>query len=408
MKRVAIILLLLLLPLASALSIEMNSEYAQGETLIAKVPGVLLEPIAKNDISFYRGHIQIPIDYNVIKSNDDFYIYAQLIGKQEGNYSILIKDVIYNKIGQKTEEDLSSNFTIKNSSADFAINPGAVFTKDNFEITLSSLSENTQTITIATTNLGLEHLTSVTLKSGEEKEIEFDIDDIYEPTAGTITFSSSSTTYEMPFYIFTNGSERSWQIDLDPSSFEIMTTTNSSNTSRFLRVKNIGTEDLENISLSISKSLKDYIEPSLSQIDNLDEGENQTILLRIFSTTKEETIQGQITISAKNISNKYLAITLNVSAGYKPLANETIDFSSYKYCNELGGVTCEDNQECSVTEVSSLDGNCCIGTCQTTSSSESGKLVGWLIIIGTIIFAGWFLLIKNDGLSRIREMFGRE
>ena len=62
MKKTILILLLLILPLMTAVEVNMNTEFAQGETLMAKISGNFLEQVEKENILFYRDHVRIPLD----------------------------------------------------------------------------------------------------------------------------------------------------------------------------------------------------------------------------------------------------------------------------------------------------------------------------------------------------------
>jgi len=89
------ILLLLLLPLISAVEFDMKSDFSQGETLQAKISGNFLKSITKEDIKFFRDHVRTSINPSLEKIDDDFYIYAQLSGKNPNNYSIVIENAQY-------------------------------------------------------------------------------------------------------------------------------------------------------------------------------------------------------------------------------------------------------------------------------------------------------------------------
>jgi len=92
--------ILLILPVISGVEFDMKSEFNQGETLMAKISGNFVEPILKENIFFYRGHVRISIEPYIAKINDEFYIYASLLGKEANNYSISIQDVKY-MVGNK-------------------------------------------------------------------------------------------------------------------------------------------------------------------------------------------------------------------------------------------------------------------------------------------------------------------
>ena len=105
-----VFLLLLFIPLAVAVEIGMNTEFNQGETLIAKISGNFYEAISIENVVFNRGHVRTSIIPFVAKINDDFYIYAQLLDKSPNNYSIVLENVKYIQGNKIIEGDISKNF----------------------------------------------------------------------------------------------------------------------------------------------------------------------------------------------------------------------------------------------------------------------------------------------------------
>jgi len=92
MKLKIFLILLLLLPLLSAVQIDINSEYAQAETLIAKISGNFQDALLKENIVFYRGHVRVPMVTHLTKIQNDYHIYTQLPERND-NYSISIEGV---------------------------------------------------------------------------------------------------------------------------------------------------------------------------------------------------------------------------------------------------------------------------------------------------------------------------
>ena len=85
MKRMffIIIALLFLIPLTTAVNIDMKTNFSQGETFIAKISGDFYYSISKENIIFDEGHVRTSIIPFVTKINNDFYIYAQLLGDRK-------------------------------------------------------------------------------------------------------------------------------------------------------------------------------------------------------------------------------------------------------------------------------------------------------------------------------------
>ncbi|MCP6719672.1 MAG: hypothetical protein KJI71_05665, partial [Patescibacteria group bacterium] len=205
MKKSVVFLtiLFLIFPLVSAIDFEINSEFDQGETLLAKFSGNFLEPVTESNIFFYRGHVRIPVVYDIREIDDEFYLYALLTGKDSGNYSVALEDVRYMKGVEISEEDIVKEFTITENTALFSINPGFVETFEDFSIKIQNLQESKITVEITT---GLDNIigNSTELKSGEIKDIEFDLIEDSPQTKETAIFTSGNLTYEIPIFITTN------------------------------------------------------------------------------------------------------------------------------------------------------------------------------------------------------------
>ena len=107
----------------------------QGETLIATLEGNILEPIQKEDVGFFIDHVQKPFDYDILRIDNTYYIYAILPYNQD-QYTLRMEDIYFKENNQFITQDLHFNFTISNLTADFYADPGVVVTNQNFTISL--------------------------------------------------------------------------------------------------------------------------------------------------------------------------------------------------------------------------------------------------------------------------------
>ncbi len=418
MKKSAIfILILLVIPIISAIEFDMKTNFSQGETLMAKVSGYFLEPILKENIFFYRGHVRIPMEYDITKIDKEFYIYALLTGKNPDNYSIVIKNARYMKGSRVSEEDITKNFSIIENTTDFSINPGFVITKSDYFIEVQNLQDYKITIQIKTaiknetsekegffdSLLGIgedEEGNSTTLMSGEIKKINFEIEDIEQPTLKIVELSTENLKYVIPVYIFieeiSEKKERGFK--LEPSELNISMPTNS-NTTRIIYLYNTGQETLRNISLSMPDSLKSYISLSVNEIEELDENSSIKIELYIFSE-EEGGIQGNIRAKTEDETLlSYSTIFLNFLKDYVPL-DEDDEILITKTCSEWNGTICGKDEECEGKIEGAKDGACCFGTCKKIEESSTGKIIGWVIIIVVAGFLIWFFKKRYKGAKK--------
>jgi hypothetical protein len=178
----------------------MKSSYDQGETIIAKVSGNFYEPLKENNIFFYRGHVKIPMDYDVGKVGDHYYIRASTTGKSPTDYSIKIKNFHYYKAGHLTDEEIVKEFSITEDIADFSIDPAFIISAGGFSIELRNFQSSTLSLDIDTPN-GINSLSSIDLSPGQIKEIDFDTSELQETLLGKIEISSSTLAYLIPIYV---------------------------------------------------------------------------------------------------------------------------------------------------------------------------------------------------------------
>lgn len=400
MKRVKTIFILLIISafvfqFVSAVEFNVNSEYKQGETIIASISGNFLDQITKSNIEFYRGHVKIPMDYDVIKIENKFYLYASLVGKTPNNYSIVIKDVEYMKGAEVVDDEIQANFSITEEIADFSVMPGFIYTNDDFYLEVQDLQDFEIEINVKSSAEDY----SFNLISGETEKINFDIGNL---SIGfqTIELSTNNLNYAIPVYLSLNETpedekEKSFRFEPDELDFTMST---NSETTRIVYLYNDGEETIENITLSIPDSLEDYLSVSITQIDELEENESVKIEFDFISDDEENQIYGEIKAEGDGLKT-YLSVYLNFLKDYIPSENDTsvpTDPAKIKIktCEELGGEICEDDEECNVEVKNAKDGNCCLGKCEKIEKSSTGKIIGWGLIIIIISFLFWFFKVK--------------
>ena len=404
MRKVIVlsIFLFLIFPIISAVEFEMNIKFDQGETLLVKISGNFLEPIAAENVFFYRGHVRIPMVYDVIESNDDFYIYALLIGKQQANYSIVIKNTRYMKGIEISEDDLVKNFTITENTAIFSVNPGFVVTSNNFFVEVQNLQEGGITIDIETdfkTPLG----NSIDLKSGESKKIDFEAMEERTSTLETVELTSENLTYQIPVFITTNmttpAEKKESGFRFEPSIFDVSMVTNSE-AKRIIYLRNTGESDLENIFIFVSPLLEPYVSLSTETIDDLEKNSSVKIEIFFLSDEEEFIVEGKIIAQTENISTSS-TIILNFIKDFIPRDEDVeIDVISTLACSEEGGTICAENEECSEDVIYAKDDVCCLATCEEIKTSSTGKIIGWGILILVILVLYWFYKKRYKGVKR--------
>ena len=393
---------LLVLPLTSAVEVTMNPSFAQGETLLAVFSGSFVDQITTSNVHFYRysSEVKVPISitHNVVKINNDFYVYATLdLNKAPGNYSISVEDVQYYKAQQVVQNDITSNFTITNDTAQFSISPGAAKTSADFSVELQNLQDNKITVSIDKDSSLVDSVSSIDINSGETKTVSFALKSDATLGLTEIIFSSGNTTYSLPVYLdvasqpANNATEQNFDMEFQPKDISVTLATGS-DTKRILYLKNTGDATLNDISFNISSQIKPYVTVS-SSTDSLEPDELAKIEIDISPSAAEKNITGRVTAYSENVDTSLtLSIDfLNDFVAAEPVAGENLDIASL--CeSDLGGVICDVSLECSGDIVQSKNGDCCVPplACKEPEKSSSKAIFGWGLLVLAFIILIWF------------------
>jgi hypothetical protein len=400
------IFLLFIIPLISSVDFEMKEEFDKGETLIAKISGNFLDPIAREDVFFYRGHVRIPTVYEVSKINDDFYIYALLTGREKGDYAIIIKNIEYMKGIDSSTEHLVKNFSVTGYPADFSIEPGFVEAYENFSIEVQNLQDSEISIQIKIDNETLER----NIKSGEKKDLNFGTKGISAPETKFIELFTDNTSYNIPVFIQKNetiSEETEGEFRFESSILEVQMSTNS-DTRRVIYIHNTGEVDMEDVILYTSPLLEPFVIPS-DEVFDIEKNSSKRIELSIASDNTEKIIEGEIIAETPEGILISMTLVLDFIEDFIPLDGSREEPISTLTCEEEGGAICGSEEECEGEILYATDGVCCTGECKETDGGVSrGRIIGWLIIIFLIILVFWFFKSKYFGVRRDTDLLRRK
>jgi hypothetical protein len=408
-KRVIFILALFavlqLLPLFSAVEFNLNANYSSGETMIVKVAANFISPLSKSNIFFYEGHVRIPMQYDVIQAgNSEYYIYASLVDKSAGDYSVNITNTKYMVGTQVVESNLMRNFSITNKTADFSVVPGAVSSSGDFSIEVQNLKESPISISVDTSegNSGEREIsillsgnstkTSFSLQSGEKEKINFR-PGIGNKTLRFIEIKNQNLTYKIPVYLWgTVEGVQQPTFSLEPSSLSYSFATGTTE-KKEVYLYNTGSVEIKDILISLDEELVPLVNLSVSKIDKLAPNSKATIGLTFFSKSPVQTL-GNIKAKSDDII-AYSFLTLRFISNYTPvIPNETIQ-STVKTCTELKGKICNSTtEECSQEPVYAKDSVCCLASCETIKKSNSGTFTAVIIILVLVAAGAWLYFSK--------------
>ncbi len=402
-KSWVIIFILFLVPLISAVQVNMKTNYSQGETLIAQISGNFVNKIQPSNINLYNGPVspafRISFIPTVQKFGDLFYVYGQLSGKSPGNYSLVVYGISYIESGLTKNDYIIQNFTITNLSADFSINPGIVESTDGFTISAQNLAANLITINSYLINSSANgtnffssifgnsgSATSTILSPGQIKQISFLVNQSSQNQLYYAILKTNNTYYSAPVFVPANSSlEETFRpiLEFSPPDANVSMSTNS-NLSYFLYLYS---SIAQTVSLSVSDNIKPYVE--IQNSANLESNSTMQIPINVTSSSSDNFLEGQIIAMSPN-ATAYFEMTLNFSGSHVGQPKVTL----FETCSQLKGIFCSDNQTCSGTAQNAEDGKCCIGTCQAKQNNSGRIILGWTIA-AIIILLVVFLVLKR-------------
>lgn len=400
MKSNFLFLILLLIlssfSMISAVEIQMRDSFKQGETLMAKISGNFLDPVLKENIQFYRGHVKVPMDFDITQINEEFYLYS-VLPETSNNYSLVVEDVRYKKGSQVLDDDFSKNFSITEETIDFSVSPGFIVTLGGFSLKVQNLQDTAITI-----NVNSEK--DLYLKSGDEEIINFETNE-NKTILKEVTLSSTNTQYNIPVYVIVN--DTSLQLDdFDFLKSELnLTFIINTNRSIPIYIKNYGEKEIANISLSVSRELRPYVYLSQEEIIELESGKERRFDI-YFMSDKEIELEGSISAITEQ-KLVYLPINLNFIKGFIPdNTTEEIPYmvETQDTCEDLEGNKCKETEYCVESAIiNAVDGECCLTECKDLKDSGNGnnggtsstsKTIGWIIIIAIVLVIVWFFFKK--------------
>jgi len=367
---------------ASALSTNLKSTYSQAETIIIKLTGKILEPITSKQVQFMRaGHFQeVPVEYEIEKLGEDYYLWA-VAPKDEGNYTLIINRVSSIEKGVPKKIDFQQNFSVKNDSVRYSIKPGVIVSDRDFEIKVISYQDEDFSIS---TDFPEER--EINIRPGVNT-INFSIADV----AGAVIRSIRVGDYDIPAYLIGNFMklQENNSIQFEPGSISRIYHEGENEVISFAII-NKGESRINNITIKYPSDIF-ALEPDANV--SLDKGESAYYNLSI--TNRDElTIREIIYASSDELDERRTA--LPVSIDFENLTSEEDNnFPQLYRCAELGGKICTGEEVCSGEKNLSIEGMCCMGTCDVTSNggSSTSRLIGY--VIGIIVISGLvYLYIK--------------
>jgi len=354
---------------AAAIETDLKKNYLQGETIVVKISGNIIEPFLPEQVKFIRaGHVQeIPVIYELKKLDDNYYIWA-LAPKSPGNYTLILNDLTTTLSGSPKKVEFRQNFSIEKNLTDYSVSPGFIISEKDFSIQAQLYLDKDIKI-----NVDYPSKREFMLKPGNNV-LDFKI----EGPPGIKIISVGK--YSIPINILSGSQSSSINA---PYSFapNYLTKTFSVNeknkTARF-SIVNTGEKEIKDIQIIHG----DYFTLYPTEKITLKAKESKEYTLTIL---KSDGIRLQDQISAR--SGEW-NIVLPIKIDFEEINDTPIKKNEDYRCSELGGKICTDSQKCIGTLNSSQEGLCCIGSCaqKDKESENGGSIMGYILAI--LVVAG--------------------
>ena len=353
------LLIVFLLSFVSAVEIEVKSDVNQGENLIVKISGIFAQPLTKDNLGFYRRHMQTSFGfYDMIEVDGDYYVYVQIPeDKTPDNYSIALKNAQYYS-GSKivNDEFIGGNFTIHDKKASFSLTPGLLIYEENSKITIQNLKN-----------------VKIKVYKGFAEKIKVPIIEENNETNSTEMNETNKTEEDKSIWdLLFKGKEN----NETTAFFEKETIVED--TREYFELKSGEIKELEIVP-------ENYV--GFQKIWFNYEEENYYVYIYVRENYVNEIIENKTELNETNASDVNITII--------EIENKTEDEEiKIKTCEERNASICNSTSKCEGKIEQGENGNCCMGECVLKPETNTGKIIGWILIIVIALFLTWFFKEK--------------
>jgi len=377
-----------------------NENIQPGETVLGEinVVGNFEEEISKSDISFFKSRKEVFFEYDLLFKNDTYYFYFYAVN--EGEYKIVVNDVLYKDANGLGEATLEKEFNVSREvfieegedgndtavSKVLSIKPGFLFTLDVPSFKISNKGNVTFNFTYGENEIELRPLEVYDVEYLPTEEFSFleifSYKDFLIPVIYPI--ANGNDTWQIPKKVELKFSPESLEVNLVSGEESQVT----------VELYNFGETNVTNISFS---SDLDGLEVSDLKIV---EAKNFVNLTLVISSEMEGHFDKQINLSY--IQNEsFFEIILPVSLFVYPEGTNETEFEILEEtCSEKGGAVCNSSSVCSGDSAFTKGGDyCCFGDCEFVEikdPDEKGSGGTWIgIIIFVVLGVVGFLIWKK-------------
>lgn len=387
MKRVFIFTVFLMVlgilssGIASALSTNLKPEYSPMETIILKIDGSILESIEK--VRFTKaGHVQeVPIEYEIKRLGENYFVWA-ISPRAEGNYSLILDDVSTIVNGNPKKINFQQNFSVRGNTTQYSIKPGFASSDKDFSIKVNLYDDKEREIEI-----DFPTKRKFILKPGENI-IDFSMNDVNYIKLVEINIGN----YKMPAYLIGDILivQNDSKLKFLPSEIKKEIPASENNIVLRFSIVNQWEKEIKNIEIYYPESLfslnpkgKINLKSGESAEYNLTLKNNNNITIREIVYARTGEINAPLSIKIDFIDKKIEDSKTD---------SKKSEIKLYR-CSELGGKICKGEEVCKGVKNTSLEGQCCIGSC--TVEKEDGflsRMIGYLLAIAVVVGLAYFYL----------------
>jgi len=396
-----IVFALLIVPTVLAISTDLKESYNAEETVVIQISGNILENIEKTRVDFRRGHVSVPLEFDIKNIEGKYYLWF-IAPKNENNYSLILENVVTTVDGKVEEIDFIQNFSVSGNGVDYNINPGFIVAKEDFSISLFSFADNDIEVPISY----LEENTA--LINPGKNELKFSI----KNAVGKQLFDIKIGNYVIPALIFGEEESAKAKENLPNLRFRprLIQSTILSGTKGEVYPFEILSEQEGIITFEFDYNENIFL---ISPLKNLEIRNGKIIEFNI--TLKNPPREDIREIIYARYGNKFIALPVNINitkseeSVVTPYLESDFNEISLYYCSELKGLQCSAGETCNGDLEQSLDGSCCVGVCEEEDSAFNWETaVGWtLAIVVIVIIVFVFVKYRKTKFSGEKDFSNR-
>jgi len=372
-----------------------HNETQPGETMLGviSVDGEWIAGPTKSTVAFFDDRREVFIEFDVVFFEENFYLYADPVS--EGEYSIVISDLLYKEESVLKSSEIEYFFTVgtamindsNNTLIDqrLGIKPGFLLTSQGNEIVLSNKGADTLEVIYSEETILLEPFesTGIMVSSSELfSEVVFSAYKEFRIPLINLLGNETNTTSEF--------------IPLNLKADTELITANSTLGDDLvidLALFNFEDNNLSEISFSSTLAIFDF--PDLEMLTAREEKE---ILIEISPIIPGRIID-EILISYVELGESYV-LRIPVDLFVYPAGTLEEEFGiAESTCEELSGFVCAANEVCTGYATFASGGvYCCLESCseivEEASDSSIGMIIGIIILV--VLGIGGYWLWKRS------------